>query len=108
MLLNYPRLPWPCSGYNLLFAVFKMKGRSLTVDTVWIFEKTVDRLADPRPHFEGVVLEYRHQVEVRRPSSRANGRCGRLRQYQLFSTRDTSRSNKFSLNFSQLNRCTFG
>ncbi|KAI0212122.1 hypothetical protein LSAT2_003013 [Lamellibrachia satsuma] len=44
--------------------VFKMKSRSMTINTMWIFEKEAHKLGDTTPRYEGVVLEYRHQVEV--------------------------------------------
>ena len=40
----------------------------MTIDTVWMFEKDAN-LSDTTPRYEGVVLEYRHQVEVSRLST---------------------------------------
>ena len=58
-----------CYSSATRFAVFRMKGRSMTIDTVWMFEKDADNLSNTTPRYEGVVLEYRHQVEVSRLST---------------------------------------
>ncbi|XP_070545000.1 uncharacterized protein [Ptychodera flava] len=38
--------------------------RSITQNSVWFFEKEVQRLEDPRPQYQGAVIEYWHQVQL--------------------------------------------
>ena len=41
-----------------------MKATSKMIDTIWIFEKEAEKLHDNTPMYEGVIIEYIHQVKV--------------------------------------------
>lgn len=68
-----------CSMFDVLFCLIvflvTVPSRTLTMNSVWVFEKRAEDESNPSPRWEGVIIRYMHKSYVSVLS----------RNYQLFS-----------------------
>lgn len=50
--------------FYCFLSAFGMKEASKTIDTIWIFEKPLDKIDNFEPAYEGVIVEYFHKSKV--------------------------------------------